>query len=290
MIGRTFRAEWVKFLRLGQLLGSWGPMVGFGILLAILLLANASDLSAAELAEQAQQGGGGQAPTIPRELIEASDGGVFAFQSTGTLLGIIALVITAANLATEYTSGTLKVMLVREPRRIVFLGGKLAALWSFIWIGITLTLLLCFLAAILVAAGRGFDMSAWWSADGWSAFVQAYLNVGAGALVWSLFGAMLAILFRSGFPAIGLGIAYPLVVEGILGLVLPDVVKWMPGSVLARLAEGDTTQAIAEGSGGSEFGVIADPLSYGAAVAVTLAYAVVFAAVAAILLQRRDVS
>ncbi len=271
---RAFRSEWSKFLRPGQLLGSWGTMAGFGLLLAVLLISNASD----DVTEAQQQPG--QGPTLPVSLLEAADGGSFSFQATGQLLGIIALVIAAANVATEYTSGTLKVLLVREPRRTVLMTGKVTALWTFILVGITLTLLLSFLASVLVAAAKGIDMQAWWSADGWSALFEAYGNVVATSFVWALLGVMLAVLFRSGFPAIGVGIAYPLVVEGLLGLVLPDVVKWMPGSVLATVASGDASAAFGEPQG----------IGYGAALTLAAVYAAVFAAVSLTLIARRDVS
>lgn len=281
MIGRAFRSEWVKFLRRGQLLGSWGTMVGFGLLVAVLLLGYASELSAEELAQQpATQG---DAPVIPKELVEASDGGAFAFQATGQLLGVIALVIAAANMATEYTSGTLKVLLVREPRRGVLLSGKIVALWSFVLVGVLVTLLVTVLGSAVVATARGIETSAWWTGDGLAAIGQAAFNVGLGAMVWAVLGVVLAVLFRSGFPAIGVGIAYPLVVEGLLNLVLPDLVKWMPGAVLGRLAQGGTTQALGQG-------MATEPLSYATALGMTLLYALVFCSVAAVTLRRRDVA
>jgi ABC-2 type transport system permease protein len=270
---RAYRSEWVKLTRRGQILGSWGTMVGFGLLLAVLLLSNAQPV---EEAEQTPQG----PPVIPIALLEQPGGGVFAFQASGQLLGIIALVIAAANLATEYTSGTLKVLLVREPRRAVLFVGKMAALWVFLLAGITMSLAATFGASAAVASARGIDMSAWWTAEGWSLLGEAWLNVTASAFVWSLMGTMLAVLFRSGFPAIGIGIAYPLVVEGLLALVLPDVVKWMPGSVLSRLAQGEALEAFAQ----------APTIGYGAAAWLALAYAAVFAAVSTAVLLRRDVT
>jgi ABC-2 type transport system permease protein len=272
-VKRAFLSEWTKFLRRGQILGSWGTMVGFGILLAVLLVSNAQDIAEVDPRTQGP-------PAIPIALLEQASGGSFAFQATGQLLGIIALVIAAANVATEYTSGTLKVLLVREPRRHVLLAGKVVATWSFILAGIALTLVGSVGASALVAAARGIDMGAWWSADGWSALGQAFANVTASAFVWSLLGTMLAFLFRSGFPAIGVGIAYPLVVEGLLSLVLPDLVKWMPGAVLGRLAQGDVAQAFEASA----------TVSYEAAALLALAYATVFAVVSAVLLVRRDVT
>jgi ABC-2 type transport system permease protein len=270
---RAYRSEWVKLTRRGQVLGSWGTMVGFGLLLAVLLLSNAQRV---EEAEQTPQG----PPVIPIGLLEQAGGGSFAFQSSGQLLGIIALVIAAANLATEYTGGTLKVLLVREPRRAVLFAGKMAALWIFILVGITMTLLATVGASAAVASARGIDMSAWWSGEGWSLLGQGWVDVTASAFVWSLMGTMLAVLFRSGFPAIGIGIAYPLVVEGLLALVLPDVVKWMPGSVLSRLAQGDAMEAFSS----------APTIGYGAAAVLALAYAAVFAGTSTAVLLRRDVA
>lgn len=90
----------------------------------------------------------------------------------------------------------------------------------------------------------------------------------------------LAVIFRSGFPAIGIGIAYPLVVESLLGIVLKDVVKYMPGSVLG---------ALAGGSGEGPFGGGGD-ISYGVALVLAVVYAVVFAGVSMLVVQRRDVT
>lgn len=280
---RAFTSEWVKLARRGQLLGSWGTMAGFAILLSALLLSNASDLSEAEwLAMQAEaaQNGNQGAPVIPLFLLEASDGLVFSFQATGQLLGIIALVIAAANVATEYTSGSLKVLLIRQPIRPMLFGGKLAALASFVAAGIALTAVASVLMTVAIAAARGMDTSEWWTADGILGVLKAYANVTLAALGWTVLGMALAVLFRSGFPAIGVGIAYPLVVEGLIGLVLPDVAKWMPGSVLGRLAEGSTSQAFAAQAA----------VGYGEAALLGALYTAVFAAVAFVVVTRRDVS
>jgi ABC-2 type transport system permease protein len=271
---RAAMSEWTKLMRLGQILGSWGTMVGFGLLLSILLLSNAKDV---EQTEQAAQG----PPSIPLALLEQADGASFAFRSAGQLLGIIALVIAAGNMATEYTSGTLKVLLVRQPRRGVLFAGKLSALWAFVLAGVTMTLAASLLASVAVASARGIDMGAWWSGDGLRALGEAYVNVAASAFVWALMGITLAVLFRSGFPAIGVGIAYPLVVEGLLALVLPDVVKWMPGSVLGRMAAGDVSEAL---------GSTQTTIGYTAAVLLAFVYALVFAGSSIALLVRRDVT
>lgn len=291
----AFRSEWAKLLRRGQVLGTWGVMVGLGLLLTILLLANAGtpappppectglvvdQAACAQAIAEAQQESRQNGPAIDVALLEGPDGWVFAFSATGQLLGIIALVVAAGNLATEYTSGTLKVLLVREPRRTVLLGGKIVAVWVFVVAGIAITLALTVLVSIAMAAARDIAMDAWFTADGLAELAEAWINVTLAAMMWSLLGTMLAMIFRSGPPAIGIGIAYPLLVEGLLGLVLPDVVKWMPGSVLAAVAAGNAEPAFGE----------TDGLGYGPALLLSLLYAAVFLAVSMSLLKRRDVS
>lgn len=291
----AFRSEWAKLLRRGQVLGAWGVMAGLGLLLTVLLLANAgtpppppaecttlpvNEAACAQAIADAQEESQQSGPTIDVALLEGADGWVFAFSATGQLLGIIALVVAAGNLATEYTSGTLKTLLVREPRRTVLLGGKILAVWVFIIAGIAITLVLTVLASMAMAAGRGIAMEAWFTADGAAELAKAWLNVTLAAMMWSLLGTMLAMVFRSGPPAIGIGIAYPLLVEGLLGLVLPDLVKWMPGSVLAAVAAGNAEPAFGE----------TDGLGYGPALVLSVVYAIVFLVVSLSLLKRRDVS
>lgn len=273
---RAFRSEWVKFRRLGQLLGSWGTMVGFAIILTSILVLNASDV---EETQPTQPGDAG--PVIPISLLEAPRGLVFTFEAVGQLLGIIGLVVAAANLATEYTAGTLKVLLVREPRRGVLLAGKMAAVASFVTLGIALTLLVSVGLSALLASARGIATDAWWTQDGMAALGRAFANVTLAAWVWGLMGTMLAALFRSGFPAIGIGIGYPLVVEGLLGLAIPEVVKWMPGAALGAFTAGETADAL---SGGR------DALGYEAAAVLIAAYAAVFLVMSIVLVVRRDVS
>lgn len=291
----AFRSEWAKLLRRGQVLGTWGVMTGLGLLLTILLLANAGapapppeecttlpvdEAACAQAIADAQEASQQSGPTIDVALLEGADGWVFAFNATGQLLGIIALVVAAGNLATEYTSGTLKALLVREPRRTILLGGKIVAVWVFIIAGIAITLALTVLVSIAMAAGREIATAAWFTGEGVVELAKSWLNVTLAAMMWSLLGTMLAMVFRSGPPAIGIGIAYPLLVEGLLGLVLPDLVKWMPGSVLAAVAAGNAEPAFGE----------TDGLGYGPALLLSFVYAVAFLAICLSLLKRRDVS
>jgi ABC-type transport system involved in multi-copper enzyme maturation permease subunit len=273
---RAFRSEWAKFLRRGQVLGSWGVMVGFAVLFTVLFFSFA-DANAPPVTGQGQGGG---PPAINTSVFEEADGWAFGFQVSGGLLGIIVLVVSAANLATEYTAGTLKTLLVREPRRMVLVTGKAVAVASFVAAGITLALVASVGASVAMAAVKGIETSAWWTMEGVVALLKSYVHVTLACWVWQLMGMMLAAVFRSGFAAIGIGIGYPLVVESILQLVLPDVAQWMPGSVLGAFMAGNTASALGDAAG----------IAYAQAAALSLAYAVAFLAVTLVLVLRRDVT
>jgi ABC-2 type transport system permease protein len=274
---RAFRSEWVKLLRVGQVLGSWGTMVGFAVLFGILFFTFAT-LGAPEASPSDQQGGG--PPSVATSVFEGPEGWAFTFEVTGGLLGIIALVVAAANLATEYTAGTLKVLLVREPRRMVLLAGKVAGVGSFVAAGIAFALAASVVTSIAMAAVEGIDSSAWWTIDGVAALLDSFVHVTLASWVWVLFGTMLAALFRSGFAAVGVGIGYPLVVESILQVVLPKVAQWMPGSVLGTFMAGDAAEALGEVGG----------IGYVEAAVLSLAYGLSFLVVTFVLVQRRDVT
>lgn len=274
---RAFRSEWSKLRRVGQVLGSWGPMVGFAVLFGILFFTFAT-LGAEQAPPRDPQGGG--PPSVASSLFESADGWAFTFQVTGGLLGIVALVVAASNMATEYTAGTLKMLFVREPRRGLLLAGKVLAVASFVAVGIALALLASVVTSIVMAGVEGIDRSAWWTVDGVVALGDSFLHVTLVAWVWMLFGTMLAILFRTGFAAVGIGIGYPLVVESILQIVLPDVAQWMPGGVLGTFMAGDMAAALGEPTG----------IPYVQSAVLAFAYAVAFLAVSLALVLRRDVT
>ena len=273
---RAFRSEWTKLLRPGQLLGSWGTMAGFALLLTFLLLGNAKS-GAPDLNQTRGP------PSLSFSAFESADGAVFTFHAAAQVLGIAALVIGAASVANEYTAGTLKALLVREPRRPVLVLGKLAGLATFVAAGLAIALVLSAGVSWALAAGRGIDMSAWWTAEGFSQDAQAYGNVLAAAVVWMLMGATLAVALRSGFAAIGLGIAYPLLVESLLGLVpgVSGAVKYMPGRVLQSLVAGHVGRA---------FGETTPALGYAEAGLLAAAYGLAFLAVCLAVVAERDVA
>ena len=292
---RSFLSEWVKLLRVRQLFAVWGTMAALMVLFTVLIFANAAepapppaactanppDLAAcqAALAEAAQSPRRG--PAIPIASLEEAGGLTSVLGFGGSILGIITLVVFAGNLAAEYSNGTLKLLLSRQPRRLMLLGGKLTALASFAIAGVTIAALAQMLAAVAVASARGFDTSAWWTAENLGNAIGLIGRLWGAMLVWGALGTVLAILLRSGPAAIGIGIGYVLVGEGLLSLALPDVVRYLPGQVISAFV----ALGKASAQGGST-----NPVDFGLSIVLMAVYLVLFLGVAGGIFRSRDVS
>jgi len=293
---RAFRSEWMRLQRPGMLLGGAGTIVGSTLLVTIVLFATADrDPSVGptlcdvqehpELAAQYAQlhpeaaASGVQKQTLPFCTFAKPDGLATPFSFAGQLIGIIALVLFAQNLGAEYSHGTLKVLLSREPRRLHLLAGKSLALALFVLGSIVVAFVAHGLVATLLATTRGIPTTAWFKPAGLEAALLLLLRVLGAALAWGIIGLLLAVLLRASAPAIGLGIGYTIVAEPIVSLAFNKGAKYLPGRALSSFVTwGTTTPGQPPGLGGAM------------AAALLAVYAVGMLAVAVTLFRRRDVS
>ena len=109
----------------------------------------------------------------------------------------------AGAFATEYSQGTMRNLLVREPRRARLLTGKFLALATFIGVAVVLEIVVSCAVALLLAPGRGITTSAWTSSTGINDLLQATLHVFLASVGYGLVGAAAGVLFRSPGVAIG---------------------------------------------------------------------------------------
>ena len=272
---RAFRCEWTKLWRFRQALSVWGVMVGLTCLFVALFFGSAGETTTAP-------GPGRQATFLTLADLEKPEGLWVTLRVSSQMLSVVAFVLVAGSMSAEYSQGTLKVLLARDPVRLRLLAGKAAALLAFAGAGILLAGIAQAGVATLMAAVRGIDFGAWWTAANLEDALLLLLRLVGAACVWGLLGLMLAILLRSAPAAIGIGIGYTIIVESLLGLVLKDIHPYMPGQVLQAFVSAGQP-AIGQASA-------ADPLSLGSSALLGLGYAVAFVVVAAAVFHRRDVS
>jgi ABC-type transport system involved in multi-copper enzyme maturation permease subunit len=141
--------------------------------------------------------------------------------------GVLALQLGVLALGSEYGWGTLKTLLTQRPGRLRMFAAKLFALGAALVPFVLVVFVLGALASYAIALREGAD-AAWPSA--W----LVLRGLGAGWLilaVWAAFGVMLAVLSRGTSLAIGIGILYSLVIEGLLSALATQV------SLVDRLVE-----------------------------------------------------
>ena len=253
---RAYKSEWLKIRRPGMLLGGLGTIVGFSILGVVLAILR-TDRGRGEL-------------TVAR--LSRPDGFAFIMQHTADFLGILALGIVAIAMAQEYTHGTLRNLLVREPRRVRLLAGKLLATLTFVGIAVLLATAAALVVALLFAPGKNIDTSGWLN-SGLRDTVGTTIDLTIAALGFGIFGGLLGILLRSTAPAVVAGVAWILPLEGLLTSGWQSVGHWLPGQQLSAI--------VVHGNEVSE---------YGFALALGAAFIAAALAGSATLFQRRDVA
>ena len=255
-MSRAFRSEWLKIRRPGMLLGGLGGMLVFSVLAVILTVARADNArDAVNIATLSQPGG------FSSILQRGSD-----------FLGIFSLGVVAVGMAQEYSHGTLRALLVREPRRLRLLAGKTLANVVYVCGSVVVASVVGLLVALMIAPGKGITTSAWLGA-GLGTTAATIGNMALAAAGFGVFGALLALLVRSPAPAVIGGIAWILPAENLLTRAWPNVGHWLPGQQLSALVAGGNNVS-----------------GYTWALALGLSFVAVAAAAAGALFRLRDVS
>ncbi|CAB4954672.1 MAG: ABC transporter permease [Actinobacteria bacterium] len=227
---RIFFAEWRKLRRPTLLLGTLGAVAFFSVLVSSLLF----------LLIDSPQGNGDRGVRITREMLALPSGSTQAFSSIGNLLGIIALCVFAAQTAQEYSLGTLRNLLVRQPGRIRLLVGKLASMKVFAIFMTLVGAIISIGVSFALAGGKDVNTALWFNSDGRIEIAKTALNVYISVLGFGIIGMVLGILLRSPISSISIGVLWLLIIENIVGAVKSSTLEWLPGSQLATVAAGGT--------------------------------------------------
>jgi ABC-type transport system involved in multi-copper enzyme maturation permease subunit len=211
------------------------------------------------------------------------------FSTWGSLGGVFALIMGVLVQGSEYGWGTIKTLFTQRYGRLTMLVGKLTALAVLVLVMVVALFAVDAVASVIIVSidGKSIEFPA---AD---VIVKAIV---AGFLIfgfWAVFGFTLATVFRQSAMAIGLGLAYALVVELLIfsllnalgATVVNQIHQWFPIA---------NTGYLAESFGQISFrGIPRNPTPFADAnhaVIVLLLYVVVFGAITAWLTRTRDVT
>jgi ABC-2 type transport system permease protein len=231
---RSYVSEWLKIRRPAMILGGAGAMVGFAILHTVLALSQLGVTSGR---------GPFRASTLTKAQAVASSGFaklMIGGGPFGAFVGVVALAVFSTAVGIEYSNGTLRNLLVRQPDRLRFLAGQLLALASFIALAAVVAYGVALATAVLLAPSHGVSTSAWFTGAGLQWLLSAAGDLLLATLAWGAIGAVLAIVVRSTAMSIVSGLAYALVVENLLNAAWSGGKDWLPGQLIDVILQGGT--------------------------------------------------
>ena len=260
---RVILAEWRKLRRPTLFLGTLGAALFFtGLTTSFLYLMIDSE-----------QGNSDRGRQVSREILNLAGGSVYGFASVGGLLGIIALCVFAAQTAQEYTYGTLRNLLVRQPGRVRLLIGKLIAMKIFALLLVAIAAIVSVGLSVALSGRAKVSTDLWFTSEGVQEIGQSLLNVSISVIYFGIIGMVLGLLLRSPISAISIGVLWLLIIENLIGAVKPVTLDWMPGNQLATIAQGGSPD-----------------VSYSHALILGTFYVFIGSLIATVLFSRRDVA
>ena len=262
---RAFRSEFIRIWRPAYFYGGFCAMAGFAALISVFIYTAAKS-------GPPVPSGSPQAAGFATVAQIASPGGFLApLAVVSRPAGVIVLALWAIAVATDYSTGLIRIVVQAYPKRIPLLAGKIAALAGFTIMASTIAYLVMIFCARPLARLEGISVDHW-HADFASHFFKGYFDFTVAMLVWGLIGLMLAVLTRSSAMAIGIGIGFLLVVESLITIVAANAAKYLPGGTLTTLVQGGT-----------------NGFPWGAALAVVVLYGILAAAISLGVFRTRDI-
>jgi ABC-2 type transport system permease protein len=205
--------------------------------------------------------------------LTGNGGGTEAFAVGAAFVGFFVFVTVIGLMAGEFSGGTFRALLLRNPRRLRLIAGKLAGILIVAAGAVAFAEAASFALSLLVAPTQDVSTANWFSLASLGAGLRDYGTVLAGVAGWAVFGTTLAVIFRSVPIALAVGFAWAGPFENITVDSWSGGYRVFPGQVLASLIQGGTAE-----------------LGLGRALLTAAVYTGVAAIVAFTLVSRRDVT
>ncbi len=261
MIVNSFRSEWVKLRRRNFFFGTFGGLTLAASFFSILMFTQAP----------ATGEGGGGLPSL--QELALPNGLIHGVTQAIILLGIVAFGIAASQVAMEFSLGTLRQLLVREPRRAVLLIGKYLALISFVLAAVIFASFVTGGVSIAMAHARHVPTHAWFTSTGIHDLTKALGTLLLAVIGFATLGFAAGLFLRSSVLAVIVGFAYLVPVENVVEHVWLSARAWLPGNLLNVVGQGGTGYS-----------------SLGRALVISVIYLAVIGALASVTFLRRDIT
>lgn len=254
------------------LIRRWFPVPAMGGLTVMAVLSTVLTFALAEESPRSDLGGPGSLlPTLP--ALGTPAGLVLGFRAGSAFAGALLLILSAVMITNEYNQGTIRMIFMRQPRRVAWLAGRLGALLVPVALALLAAFVVSAATAVVMAQIRGVDTSQWWTLDAAESAGRMYLNVLVATTFFMLAGTALGIVIRSTMAVVMVSFAWAFPLEHIIQDAWWQATGVLPGLVFDTI-----------GAGG------AVDVGYSRALLLGIGYAVLFLVIAATSLARRDVT
>jgi ABC-2 type transport system permease protein len=226
---RIFQAELGRLLRRRTIIAGAASAAAFAVIATLAVLTSAEDARAA-----LRRGGATLA------ALNGHGGGTEAFAVAASFVGFLVFVTFIAMIAGEFSGGTFRALLLREPRRLRVIIGKLAAILAVAAGVVLLAEVLTFAMSYAFAPSQDISTGDWLSLTSLADAAKDFATVFAGVIGWAIFGTTLAVVFRSIPLALGVGFAWAGPFENIVVDSWHTGYRVFPGQVLGSVIRGGT--------------------------------------------------
>jgi ABC-2 type transport system permease protein len=220
MMWASFTSEWTKLRR---------PTLFYSTFLG---LAAASSIFVILMFSQATPHGG----IVTLHQLAQPNGLVIGVARASMLLGVVAFGIAAAQVASEYSLGTLRQLLVRQPRRAVLLSGKILGTVTFLIGALVFAGIIALIVAVLAAGSRHVPTHAWFTGTGLGDLFRELGDLVLAVIGYSVLGMAIGMFVRSAVFAVIIGFAWLVAVENIITRIVPSIQQWLPGASITAVA------------------------------------------------------
>lgn len=219
----------------------------------------------------------------------------FALYIASTFGAVLAVILVASCIGSEYNWRTVRTMLISSESRFKLLGAKLISAGIFILLGMIIAVIAGFIMSLITTAigGYAFDFGFMTGEYVWDQFAQFWRTFFV-LIPYSLIGFLLAIVGRSAMPGIGLGIGI-IFLEGIITTFMRLASGWIskvPDYLLAANVQAiNALSDLPRGFEEMQRGDVAFQLPGTTHAFITLTiYSLAFLIIAFYLFRRRDVT
>lgn len=264
---RSMAAELVKLMRRRTVL------ITLAVVAVVTIGGTILSILSAESAGPPGSGGPGPDALLSTQSLADAGGGTAVFAQTAAFTYVFLLAVFVGAVATEFTRGTFRTMLLYQPRRGLLLLGKVSVLVGYAFGAALIGAVLSWATARMIAPSQSIDTAQWTSVDGLAAGLEDVGRLALFLVGTAIFATLVGVLARSVPIGVGVALVWSGPIENIIGDGWTQAENFFPGLLLRSVLLPGSTE-----------------VSTARALATLGTYAVVALAVTVVALRRRDVT